>query len=383
MKIAIVSDVIFPFVKGGVESRYHKIAKHLVNGGHEVHMFGSKWWEGNNTITRDGMTLHGVCKAADLYVKHRRSMWQAMHFSLNLFPYLLRNKFEVIESSLFPFLHCYPTKLVSLIQGTGLVISWWECWGDYWYEYLGKLGFLGKGIERLTKYLPHRIITETECNKNTLTSWGVDASKIAVIPSGTNFYEIQKLAAAKENLDIVYLGRLVRDKGIYTLIDVVSRLVGNFKDIKAGIIGDGPERDNLRIVVKKLGIEGNIKLFGALDKDDEVFSIMKSAKVFIYPTVPAGGWSIVSVEANACGLPVVTVRCGALGNTESTIDGYNGFLVDEQSPQQIAGKIDLLLTDERLKERMSRNALDFARRHDWKKLTQDVVDVYQSVVKKS
>ena len=61
MKIAYISDVVYPFVKGGAEKRIYEMGKRLA-AHHEVHIFGMKWWKGEKDIDMDGMTLHGICK---------------------------------------------------------------------------------------------------------------------------------------------------------------------------------------------------------------------------------------------------------------------------------------------------------------------------------
>ena len=50
MKIAITTDAIYPFTMGGSEIRNHEIAKRLIKKGHEVHIYGAKFWKGKNKI---------------------------------------------------------------------------------------------------------------------------------------------------------------------------------------------------------------------------------------------------------------------------------------------------------------------------------------------
>ena len=61
MKIAFVYDVIYPCVKGGVEKRVWELAVRLAKRGHEVHLFGMKFWEGEAVIKKDDVIIHGVC----------------------------------------------------------------------------------------------------------------------------------------------------------------------------------------------------------------------------------------------------------------------------------------------------------------------------------
>ncbi len=116
MKIAFVYDAVYPWVKGGAEMRIHELGKRLSARGHEVHIFGVKWWEGEDTIEYEGMTLHGVCKARNLYVNGRRSISEAIIFAAKLFPALRKEKFDLIDVSVFPYFSCFTVKAVSVLK---------------------------------------------------------------------------------------------------------------------------------------------------------------------------------------------------------------------------------------------------------------------------
>ena len=111
MKIAFVYDVIYPYVKGGVEKRVWELAVRLAHRGHEVHLFGMKFWNGEDTINREGVFLHGVCPAQKLYTSGRRSIWQAFYFSFHLLSHLLKEKFDIIDCQQFPLFSCYTSKI--------------------------------------------------------------------------------------------------------------------------------------------------------------------------------------------------------------------------------------------------------------------------------
>ena len=381
MKIALVYDGIYPFVKGGADKRYYEISKYLAEKGHEVHVFTMRWWGSEKMIIKDGVTLHGVCRPGRRYVKGRRSISEVIRFALALFPALLRQRFDVIECSEFPCLPCLPAKIVSMLRKSALVIGWWECWGNYWYEYLGNLGFIGKWVERKVKDFGDKIIVETEYNKELLSSWGADRNKIIVIPSGAHFHEIQTVAKAEEEVDVIFVGRLVKIKGVHTLIEAIACLKREGKRVTLGIVGEGPERGNLQRLVQKWGLDERVRFYGSIEEEREMISVMKSAKVFVYPAAMEGGWALSGIEANACGLPVISVRSGPLGVVEAVIDGYNGLLAEEQSPQLIAEKISLALDDDNLRENLRRNALNFAQNYDWYRQAQRVEKVYESVAR--
>jgi glycosyltransferase involved in cell wall biosynthesis len=165
MKIAFIYDAIYPWVKGGAEMRNYEMGKRLSAKGHEIHIFGVKWWEGEDSIEYEKMTLHGVCKAQDLYVHGRRSISEALIFAVNLFPALMREKFDLIDVSVFPYFSCFTVKVVSLLRKTPSVFTWHEVWDDYWYDYMGKLGFFGKVTEKAVSMISKKNIAVSDWTK--------------------------------------------------------------------------------------------------------------------------------------------------------------------------------------------------------------------------
>jgi hypothetical protein len=55
MKITLVYDAIYPYIKGGGEKRFYEIGKRLAKKGHQVHLYGMKFWEGDKVIKKQGI----------------------------------------------------------------------------------------------------------------------------------------------------------------------------------------------------------------------------------------------------------------------------------------------------------------------------------------
>ena len=79
MKIAYVYDAVYPWIKGGAEKRIWEISKRLVKIGHEVHIFGMNYWNGDAVVLKGGVFLHGVCELKELYVDGRRTIKEAIY----------------------------------------------------------------------------------------------------------------------------------------------------------------------------------------------------------------------------------------------------------------------------------------------------------------
>ena len=370
MKIAYVYDRIYPWLIGGAEKRVWDVARRLVNRGHEVHLYGMKFWNGNNVIEKEGVYIHGVCQQKEMYVKGRRSIPEAIYFARKvLFP-LLKEDFDVIDSQEFPYFPCFSAKIRSLINKSKLVITWHEVWGDYWFEYLGKKGIFGWSVEKLTTKLTEGNVAVSERTKEDLERIGVKGD-VQVIPNGIDFGEIEKIRASEEESDIIFAGRLIKEKNVDVLIKAAKLVKKEISDVKCMIIGDGPEKGELEKLATDLEMDNNIKFTGFLENHGDVISCMKSSKVFVLPSTREG-FGIVALEANACGLSVVTVNHKRNAACDF-INNENGFIC-ELSEGEIAKRI-LVAMDK--KEDMERNCIEFSRKYDWNRMADLTEEVYK------
>ncbi len=376
MKVAMVYDAIYPWVKGGGEKRIYELGKRLVSKGHEVHLFGVKWWEGSDIIEKDGMVLHGVCKKMELYVNGRRSISEAIIFSIKLVPHLIKEKFDIIDVTSFPFFSCFSTKIVSVWKKTPMVITWHEVWGDYWYKYIGKLGFLGKTIEYLASRLVSKSIAVSKMTENNLVLLGVDKKDISIIRNGVDLKRIKSIKPSDSKCDIIFVGRLIKEKNVDILIDAICIVNKNFPSVQCHIIGNGPEKETLVGLIITYGLLGKVRFFDFMEYD-EVIARIKSSKILILPS-SREGFGMVVIEAFACGVPVITVK--EERNAASELIGKEtGFVIDLEV-SQLSNAINILLnmTDEN-RQKMSQSAIDTSLTYDWDKITEELENFYGEI----
>lgn len=375
MKIAFVYDAIYPWIKGGAEKRNYELGKRLAADGNEVHIFGVKWWKGNAIIRQDGIVLHGVCGARKLYTNGRRSITEAVIFSFMLPFHLIREKFDVIDVCAFPYFSCFSAKLVSLITKRPMIITWLEVWGDYWYEYLGSAGIFGKFIEKLVSRLAYRSIAISLMTKNGLESLGVNSNNIIVMPGGVDILRIRNIQPSDDKCDILFAGRLIKEKNVDVLLRAVNLIKKNKPLVKCHIIGGGPENDRLRLMVAELGLLENVSFSGFLDYD-EVISRIKSSRMLV---VPSGreGFGIVVIEAYACGIPVITIRTQRNAASE-LVDG-TGFVVN-LDPEELCDAILTLINDDEMYKEMSMSAINKVEIFDWDRIVKQLSDLYETII---
>lgn len=382
MKLAIVYDVVFPYVKGGGERRYFEIAKRLA-GKHQVHLYSMKLWEGpDNLITEEGIYLHGVCPARPLYVQGRRSIGQALYYSAYLLAALLREDYDLVDCGSAPYLPIFSARLWATIKHRPLVVSWLEYWGGLWFQYLGRLkGIFGWAVERLGTMLPDHILAISGHTCDALVGAGVPRGRITVIPCGVDWQELQSIAPSSESSDLISVGRLIREKNVALLVQVVAALKVNHPNISCFIVGDGPERDALCKLAAELGVEHNVRFWGRVDTSEEVYALMKSSRIFVTLS-EREGFNIVALEASACGLPVVLTRGVHNATTELIADGKTGIICDP-SYEDVTAAIERLLENDSLCDEMSERALEHSSHYDWDLVARDVERFYEDIIRAS
>ena len=375
MKIAYVHDVIYPYVKGGAEKRVWEMARRLADRGHEVHIFTMKYWDGDYVIEREDVHLHAVCPPVDLYVEGRRSIRAAVRFSWKLLS-SLRGDFDIIDAQQFPYLPIFSANIFCTLNRTPLVITWHEVWGDHWREYLGWKGIFGESIERMTVRLPDKIIPVSEKVREDLIGMGVRSERMVVVPNGVDLRKIDGVPEEEKVYDLVYAGRLSQHKRLDLLLNALSIAREEIPDIKCCIIGDGPEMEGLGRLVKELGIEERVNFMGFLEREEDLIAGIKSSKIFVLPSTREG-FGISALEANACGLPVVTVRSDMNAASNRVEDGLNGFVCGP-TPEEMAETISELLKGERYVS-LSESSKRVAERYDWSLITDAIERTYEEI----
>ncbi|MCE8424166.1 MAG: glycosyltransferase family 4 protein [Candidatus Methanoperedens sp.] len=371
MKIAFVYDAVYPWIKGGAEKRIYELGKRLAGRGNEVHVFGIKWWCGPDIIENEGMVLHGICSSMELYTDGRRSISEAIIFSVKLMPHLMKERFDVIDVCAFPYFSCFSARTVSILKRTPMIITWHEVWGEYWYEYLGWKGFFGKFIEKVIARLPDRHIAVSAHTKKELGALGVKKKKITVIPNGIDLMLINDIPANIERCDVIFAGRLIKEKNVNRLIESIWDLKKQLPGIQCLIIGNGPEKQNLVGLIDKLDLKENVKIQDFMDYRNFV-SLLKSSGVFVLAS-KREGFGIVLLEAMASLTPVIAVESRRSAASD-IVNGSNGILchIDE-----IQKYIIYILTNETLRKEMVKKGFEYVREYDWEHITEKLSRFYK------
>ena len=189
------------------------------------------------------------------------------------------------------------------------------------------------------------------------------------ISNGINLSEYKQDKASKElyekfgipkNKPIVgHLGRLDAEKHLSVLIEAFSIVAQDNKDAYLVVVGDGTDAKYLKEYAHAYHISDRVIFTGRVEDEDKI----NLHKVFdLYAiTSPVELQSIATLESMASGNPVVAVDAMALG--ELCQNERNGFLVEQDNPEQMAEAINKILNDSKLKKSFSEESLKIANEH--------------------
>jgi glycosyltransferase involved in cell wall biosynthesis len=246
-------------------------------------------------------------------------------------------------------------------------------------------------IEWWSTYESHAVITVSNSIKEEICStFNTPWDKVNVIYNGINPWEFDIPMSDNEKNDfrihigvqphekmILFVGRLVYQKGVEYLIRAFPKILEQHPDSKMVIAGSGDMRGYLEDLAFQLGCRDNIIFLGFVG-GDMLKKLFKSADVTVIPSVyePFG---IVALESMAAGAPVVASGVGGL--REIIQHEYNGVTVYPENPDSIAWGVNRVLSDWGFKEWIVNNAKhDAYTKYSWDAIANSTVEVYNKVI---
>lgn len=140
--------------------------------------------------------------------------------------------------------------------------------------------------------------------------------------------------------ELVFVGRLVSDKGLDVLLQAMAVLKHRGEGLKCTIIGEGPERDKNAALAQKLRVDEDVTFVGRL-APQEVSKMLNGHKVLVVPSVWNEPFGIVALEGMACGCVVV----GASGGGLPQAIGDAGFIFESGNHEALAGVLSDIMQD--------------------------------------
>lgn len=388
MKILMLTWEYPPRIVGGIARVVHDLSKRLIKDGHEVTVVTYR----DNVNVPEYENDKGVnVYRVDNYMIHPNNFidWiLQLNFNLVAKATEIMNKgekFDVIHAhdwlvanAAKTLKNAYGIPIVATIHATEAGRN--SGIHDDTQRYIND-------TEWLLTYEASEVIVNSNYMKNELQRlFGLPYDKINVIPNGINLsnftgierdYDFRRQYAMDNEKIILYVGRLVYEKGIQHLIAAMPKILSNYYDSKLIIGGSGGMLDELKAEVANLGLNNKVYFTGYLDSK-KVQKMYKCADVAVFPSTyePFG---IVALEAMLAGVPTVVSDVGGLN--EIVTHGVDGMKSYAGNPNSIADSVTALLYDHQLAANVSKKAKQKVKEQfNWEKIAQDTHFTYEKAI---
>ncbi|MDY6854432.1 MAG: glycosyltransferase family 4 protein [Thermodesulfobacteriota bacterium] len=190
---------------------------------------------------------------------------------------------------------------------------------------------------------------------------GAKKDRLVVITNPVDLSTFHPANEVKDNYTCLYVGALRPTKGVEYLIHAIPHVLKQLPETRFLLVGDGPQKEEIERFIAEYEIDEAVHLEGYIPHD-KLPLYYQRAHIFIMPSLnePQG---IVTLEAMACGLPVIASNVG--GIPEMVQDGHNGLLVPPKNSEALGKAIVRLIGDASLCKRLSQNALLTAKAFSW------------------
>lgn len=194
-------------------------------------------------------------------------------------------------------------------------------------------------------------------------SLGAPTERVDVVYNGVDLNEIESdpthIAKCCDTFQILAVGRLSAEKGIDVLLKSMTMLPPDGFHLR--IAGVGQEDKNLEAMVRDLHLQGRVEFLGAIARN-QIASYYRGSDVLVIPS-RSEAFSLVAIEAMACGMPIIATRVGGL--TEVIDDGINGVLVSANAPDELARALNVIQSSPDRRRGLSTAAIAKASTYAW------------------
>ncbi len=206
---------------------------------------------------------------------------------------------------------------------------------------------------------------------------GIPRRDISVIHCGIDngSYHFDPGVKKYEEPTVLYLGRVKKYKSIDHLIVAFSKVLRKIPGAKLKIVGTGDYLPQLKSLAGNLKIRDKVDFPGYVSHRDKI-DIMRRSHVAVYPSSKEG-WGLTNIEANACGTSVVAANSPGL--RDSVDDNQTGFLYSYGDINQLAEKLEKILSDHETRNRLEKGGLEWVKKFNWDDSAAKFIELLQVV----
>lgn len=204
----------------------------------------------------------------------------------------------------------------------------------------------------------------------------LNEGKLKLIPNAVK--PIKLISRAKDGYNILFVGRLVGEKGVQILLEAFARLLQLYPQAKLVIAGDGPYADSLKALTAELGI-GDSTEFAGFVSEKVRNQLLARSNAAVFPSLyePFG---IVALEAMAAGVPVIVSRTGGLA--EVVEDGVTGLSFNPGDVEDLLRCLVLLFQNPEMAAELSRRGQKRVNEHyTWESVARQTLELYGEIIR--
>lgn len=387
MRILIASDTYYPSVDGASIFTQRLVVK-LKERGHELMVIAPSTSFKDGYVTANGITVFGVSSWPTLFHKNYR-FTPPIRLSKKIRPVIKKFNPDVthiqghffIESTVaklsrklnIPILatnHFMPENLIHYLHAPVFIenIVTKLAWMQF------KLVFDRLPSITTPTRTAAKVLKDIGIKQDVLPlSCGIDLTKFS--PSNDGEFLRQKYHLPNIPL-VLCVGRLAPEKHIDKILKACANALQK-TSFHLTIAGNGLEKENLIKLAAELGISDNVSFLGFVPDDDLPFLYPLASLFIMAGTVELQ--SLVTMEAMACGVPVLAAN--ALALPELVHSGENGFLFNPESTEDIATYVEKIIANPELQSSMANKSLELIKVHDINDSIRRFESLYESLIK--
>lgn len=320
MKVALLTDGIYPYVPGGMQKHSYYLTKYLANNSIHVFLYHTGSKEAN-TGNLAGFTKQELSFITSMYIPFPAINNLPGHYVLESYQYSSLIYDSLIKAEAVDFIYAQGFSgwrtILEKRKGRSLPligvnfhgVEMFQAAPNFWAKLQHYL------LRVPVKYnLMHADIAFSLGGKLTSIQEKLTNSKIIEIPIGIEkgWLDKSKIRKSKRKRTFVFIGRYERRKGIEELQEVLAKLTEN-NEFEFYFIGPIPEEKQLK---KK-----NIHYLGYVSKETEIIKVLQLADVLVCPSYSEGMPTVI-LEAMACGLAVIATDVGAVSELVKRESGW-------------------------------------------------------------
>lgn len=194
-------------------------------------------------------------------------------------------------------------------------------------------------------------------SNNVKKQWGGHLNEVKrnyVLNSGVEVNINNKKIKSKYSLNLVFAGRLVKRKGLITLLKAMRLIIQKYPKTHLWIIGDGPQKQELINKISNMGLGNHTTMTGLLENIGQYF---KMADICIFPSYKKEGLMGVVLEAMSAGKAVISTTNN--GNEDIIENGVNGILIKPKNIDQLVKAISELIDDKQKRQQIGKKAKQY------------------------